>query len=445
MSGTAYPTLTWTNPADIVYGTALGASQLNATATYNSTNVPGTFTYTPAAGTHLNAGPSQTLSVTFTPTDTNTFLPISTNVTINVTAAPLTITAKPQSKTYGQIVSFGSGSTLFTNSALQNGETIGSVTLAVSGNGGAATASVSGSPYTITPSAATGGTFTAGNYAITYATDSLTVSQSATTGAIVSSANPALPGSNVTFTMTVSPVPPGAGTPGGTVNFRIDGSIAGPGALSGGVATFATGALTHGSHTVAAEYAGDPNFVGVTNSLSAPQVINTPPVAGNLAIQRYPALGVKVSLATLLATNSDADGDALSIAVSSTSSNGAAITVTNGWVFYAPPQGFTNADSFTYTVTDGHGGSAVGTVTVAIEVDNGQSENLTITNLGNGSYLIEGNGIPGRTYRLQFSPTLNPATWQDIVGGSVTPDATGAFQYTDTPAGGAGFYRTVYP
>ena len=89
--GKAYPTLTWPNPADIVYGTALGASQLNATATYNSTNVPGTFAYTPAAGTLLEAGLGQTLSVTFTPTDTTTFLPISTNVTLNVTPATVTV------------------------------------------------------------------------------------------------------------------------------------------------------------------------------------------------------------------------------------------------------------------------------------------------------------------------------------------------------------------
>src|SRR5207302_985917 len=62
ISGAPPPTLAWSNPADIVYRTALGASQLNATATYNSTNVPGTFTYTPAAGTVLSAGLGQTLS-----------------------------------------------------------------------------------------------------------------------------------------------------------------------------------------------------------------------------------------------------------------------------------------------------------------------------------------------------------------------------------------------
>ena len=58
------PTVIWDAPASITYGTALGASQLDATA-----SVPGTFTYTPAAGTVLHAGENQPLSVSFTPTD----------------------------------------------------------------------------------------------------------------------------------------------------------------------------------------------------------------------------------------------------------------------------------------------------------------------------------------------------------------------------------------
>src|SRR4030095_12542098 len=60
----ATPAITWPTPADIVYGTALSAMQLNASA-----NVAGTFAYAPAAGTVLNAGNGQTLSVTFTPED----------------------------------------------------------------------------------------------------------------------------------------------------------------------------------------------------------------------------------------------------------------------------------------------------------------------------------------------------------------------------------------
>jgi hypothetical protein len=111
-------------------------------------------------------------------------------------------------------------------------------------------------------------------------------------------------------------------------------------------------------------------------------------------------------------------------------------------VFYTPPAGFTNADSFTYTVTDNYGISATGTITVAIKVDTSQGQNLTITTLGS-SYLINGNGIPGYTYRVQSTSTLSPANWQNI--GTVTADGTGAFHYTDTPPGGQIFYRTAYP
>ncbi|MBL8212530.1 MAG: hypothetical protein JNK87_17580 [Bryobacterales bacterium] len=75
------PTINWNNPANILFGSALGPSQLNATTT-----VPGTFTYTPGLGTVLPIGANQTLSVTFTPTDTTTYLPASKSVSINVLA-----------------------------------------------------------------------------------------------------------------------------------------------------------------------------------------------------------------------------------------------------------------------------------------------------------------------------------------------------------------------
>ncbi len=99
------------------------------------------------------------------------------NTALTITNAPVTVTADAQTKTYGQTITFGAGSTQFTATGLQNGDTIATVTLAVSGSpaGGVSTAPVSGSPYTITPSAATGGTFTAGNYSISYVTGSLTV------------------------------------------------------------------------------------------------------------------------------------------------------------------------------------------------------------------------------------------------------------------------------
>jgi hypothetical protein len=78
------PTITWNNPADITYGTALGSVQLNATA-----SVPGTFTYNPVARTVLSVG-SKTLHVDFTPTDTANYNTSSKDVIINVLAKPIT-------------------------------------------------------------------------------------------------------------------------------------------------------------------------------------------------------------------------------------------------------------------------------------------------------------------------------------------------------------------
>ncbi len=595
ISGAATPTLTCTNPADIVYGTELSGTQLNAVAKYNSTNVPGTFTYTPAAGTVLNAGLGQTLTVTFTPADSSSFLPVTTNVTINVLKASLNIAANDTNKVYGAALpAFTATYTGFVNgddtnklttqvtlgTSATSASDVGAYTITASGatssnynithvNGtltitpaslviaanntnkvyGAAlptfTASYSGfvngdnassldtpvslgttatasSPagtYPITASGAAdlnysisyvSGTLTVtpaalvitaddktkvygavlpaftasfagfvngdttnslttqptltttatatsdvgtypitasgavdANYNISYVGGTLTITQSLSAGVLVSSANPALPGSNVTFTMTVSAVAPGAGTPTGSVDFRVDGTVIGSSALSGGVASFTTNNLSLGSHTVAAEYAGTLNFIGTTNSLAQPQVINTPPVAGDDTIERNPLTGTKVRLATLLGNDSDADGDTLNISVNSTSTNGASISVRGGWVFYTPASGYTNVDSFTYTITDGRGGSAVGTVMVAIHVDDAPSQNLTITSLGGGSILIGGNGIPGYSYRLQYSDTTAPFNWQELT--TVTADETGKFQYTDTTAAPTRFYRTVYP
>jgi len=89
------PVIGWAAPAGIVYGTPLSAAQLNATAVNAGGNaVPGTFVYTPAAGAVLNAG-TQTLSVTFTPTDPVTYTSASQTVTLQVTAAASVLNWNP--------------------------------------------------------------------------------------------------------------------------------------------------------------------------------------------------------------------------------------------------------------------------------------------------------------------------------------------------------------
>ena len=292
-------------------------------------------------------------------------------------------------------------------------------------------------------------TFTPGdtaNYTVATNTVSVTVGKASLTQALTSSANPAAAGSSVTFTLTLGAVAPGAGTPTGSVNFRIDGSVAGSGTLTAGIASYSTASLSHTTHTVVAEYAGDGNFLGTTNALAPDQNINSAPVAGSDSLVRYATQGVKVRLATLETNDSDVDSDALSVVVSSTSASNATVTVVNGWVSYTPLAGFTNADSFTYTINDGHGGSATNTVAVGIQVDNDPSQNLIIVSLDNNSVLIQGSGIPGRTYRMQYRSPLVSPLWQDLSGaGSLSANAKGWFQFADTSGTSAREYRSIYP
>ncbi|MGD0305400.1 MAG: choice-of-anchor D domain-containing protein [Candidatus Acidiferrales bacterium] len=90
------PTITWPAPTAISYGTALSATQLDATA-----SVPGTFSYSPSSGTILNGGTS-TLSVTFTPTNTTSYNTATASVLLLVNPVAPTITwPTPAAITYG--------------------------------------------------------------------------------------------------------------------------------------------------------------------------------------------------------------------------------------------------------------------------------------------------------------------------------------------------------
>jgi hypothetical protein len=103
LNGTATkvtPTISWAAPADIVYGTALSATQLDA-----SSPVAGTFVYSPAAGT-VPSGGSQTLSVSFTPTDSTDYTTATDKVTLTVNkATPGIKWATPAAIRYGTALS----------------------------------------------------------------------------------------------------------------------------------------------------------------------------------------------------------------------------------------------------------------------------------------------------------------------------------------------------
>uniref|UniRef100_UPI00261339C0 tandem-95 repeat protein n=1 Tax=uncultured Tateyamaria sp. TaxID=455651 RepID=UPI00261339C0 len=88
-----------------------------------------------------------------------------------------------------------------------------------------------------------------------------------------------------------------------------------------------------------------------------------------------------IETATLLANDSDVDGDALTVtAVEATSAQGATLTLnTDGTISYDPTgaaairdlaEGATLTDTFTYTVEDGNGGESTATVSIVVHGKN---------------------------------------------------------------------------
>jgi uncharacterized repeat protein (TIGR03803 family) len=96
--GTTPVVINWPSPAAITYGTPLSAAQLDA-----STDISGTFVYSPALGTVLPAG-TQTLSVTFYPVNTTFYATMAATVQLVVNKAVLTVQGNAVPMTYGNDV-----------------------------------------------------------------------------------------------------------------------------------------------------------------------------------------------------------------------------------------------------------------------------------------------------------------------------------------------------
>jgi hypothetical protein len=171
----AKPTITWTTPAAITYGTALSSTQLDARA-----NVPGSFVYSPATGTVPAVG-TDTLTVIFTPNDTTNYTTAAGSVSLLVNPAPsFTLGASPTSLTEAQ---GASGKSAITVSG-QNGFK-GNVTLAASGLPSGVTAAFS-------PNATSGTSTLTLTASGTATTGTVTVTIKGTSGSLTSSTTIAL-------------------------------------------------------------------------------------------------------------------------------------------------------------------------------------------------------------------------------------------------------------
>ena len=170
--------------------------------------------------------------------------------------------------------------------------------------------------------------------------------------------------------------------------------------------------------------------------------VNQLPIARTDKIARISTQSTKVSVASLLSNDSDPDSDTLTITgVSPITSKGANVTLVGGWIFYMP-NGLTNGDSFTYTIDDGHGGTATGTVFVSVKTTVTETISaLGISALENGVIQITVNGIPGRIYTVQYADFSTPSNWQVL--GQVTVGSLGSATIDDASGVPLRMFRAV--
>ena len=183
--------------------------------------------------------------------------------TVNGASTSTTLASSQNPSNVGQSVTFtatvtsGSGIPTSTVTFKDGSTTIGSGTLNGSGMATLTTTLLAAGSHSIT--AVYGGD--ANFNGSTSNTVTQTVSKTATSTTLASSATTAKRGTTVTFTATVSPA-----SATGTVGFYDGTKLLSTITLSGGTAKYATSSLAAGTHTITAKYSGDNTYSGSTSN-----------------------------------------------------------------------------------------------------------------------------------------------------------------------------------
>ena len=152
---------------------------------------------------------------------------------------------------------------------------------------------------------------------------------------------------------------------GDTLSFRLDQAPLGAtiDATTGRIDWTAAGIGTAAQFTVTVLDGQAQASSSFRVNVVAPGTVNQDPLPANDVASV--ALNGTV-LIDVLANDNDPDGNALTLIAVSVAANGGAVTIESNRVRYTPVTGFSGSDTFTYTVSDGAGGTATAQVSVAV-------------------------------------------------------------------------------
>jgi hypothetical protein len=172
-------------------------------------------------------------------------------------------------------------------------------------------------------------------------------------------------------------------------------------------------------------------------------VTNRPPVAGNATYTRNAGIaGLHILISNLLTNVTDADGDTITLVSTGVSTNGITLSLegTNHLNYYN-----TNNvdDQFSYTVTDGFGGTNTGLVRITITNNAVGQVTGQFTSFSNGVAHLVFYGIPNYTYMIQRS--TNFTDWVDFqtnaAGTNGTLNVTDSFDDLGGVPPSSAYYR----
>ena len=172
---------------------------------------------------------------------------------------------------------------------------------------------------------------------------------------------------------------------------------------------------------------------------------NTAPNAVTDIVSRGKFTSLKINIASLLTNDIDAELDPITlVGINLLTTNNVTLFTNATTIFYTNSPNVD--DKFTYTISDGHGGTNTGAVLIQIVQSSSTATTVRLQTgvPGANTNTITLAGIPGYQYVVQFSTNLVSGQWFNL--STNTAAANGLWTVIDGTATNAQrFYRTVVP
>ena len=246
------------------------------------------------------------------------------------------------------------------------------------------------------------------------------------------------------LTLEVTGLPSGATLSAGTLN--TDGSwTLTPDQLDGLQLTLDSSVPDDFNLTVTSTSTEASNLDSASSSASASIGVNINPDAADDTATLNEDAAVTIDV---LANDTDADGDALSVTEVTQPDHGSVVLNADGTVTYTPDADYNGTDTFTYTVSDGAGGTDTASVNLTVDPANdvpvAVDDTATLSEDASATLNVLGNDsdLDGDTINLDSVTQPDHGTVTINEDGTVTytPDANynGADSFTYTISDGAG-------